>query len=82
MTLVLEPEAAAMCCKCIEAKKGDNDESTMFSAGSRFLIIDLGGMFLMEQELLLPSGAHIITLDFFVGLVLLNITLNFLCSSL
>jgi hypothetical protein len=51
MTLVLEPEAAAMCCKCIEAKKGDNDGSTMFSAGSRFLIIDLGGVLLMEQEL-------------------------------
>lgn len=46
ITLVLEPEAAAICCKCLETdKKLKGTKGThVFATGSRFLIVDLGGM--------------------------------------
>ncbi|XP_071128827.1 heat shock 70 kDa protein 12A-like isoform X1 [Mytilus edulis] len=45
ITLVLEPEAAAICCKCLETdKKLKGTKGThVFATGSRFLIVDLGG---------------------------------------
>ncbi|OPL32931.1 hypothetical protein AM593_03476, partial [Mytilus galloprovincialis] len=46
LTLALEPEAAALCCKSLEIQKreiGHHTKLGSFSAGSRFLVVDLGG---------------------------------------
>ncbi|CAC5392285.1 unnamed protein product [Mytilus coruscus] len=46
LTLALEPEAAALCCKSLEIQKSDkgqNPKLGSFSSGSRFLVVDLGG---------------------------------------
>ncbi|XP_052091580.1 heat shock 70 kDa protein 12A-like isoform X2 [Mytilus californianus] len=46
LTLALEPEAAALCCRSLEIEKKDKGQSPQlgsFSPGSRFLVVDLGG---------------------------------------
>lgn len=46
LTLALEPEAAALCCRSLEIEKTDKSQSPQlgsFSPGSRFLVVDLGG---------------------------------------
>lgn len=46
LTLALEPEAAALCCKCLELQKQKTNKGTelkSFESGARFLVVDLGG---------------------------------------
>ncbi|CAG2194945.1 unnamed protein product [Mytilus edulis] len=46
LTLALEPEAAALCCKCLEIQKrttGKGSKLGSFDTGARFLVVDLGG---------------------------------------
>ncbi|CAG2234342.1 unnamed protein product [Mytilus edulis] len=45
LTLALEPEAAALCCKCLEIQKrttGKGSKLGSFDTGARFLVVDLG----------------------------------------
>ena len=47
LTLALEPEAAAIYCKQIAIQRFEKDDKTILSAfepGTKFLLLDLGGM--------------------------------------
>lgn len=54
LTLALEPEAAALCCKNLELRKvkdGEKASLQSFQTGARFLVVDLGGKY-KQQEVL------------------------------
>lgn len=55
LTLALEPEAAALCCKCLEIQKrttGKGSKLGSFDTGARFLVVDLGGKYLKTFEVI------------------------------
>jgi hypothetical protein len=48
LTLVLEPEAAAVCCKHLELQKSNTGQEALlgvYEPGSQFLVCDLGGKY-------------------------------------
>ena len=53
LTLALEPEGAAMCCKYLALEKqerGDATELKTFEEGSKFIVVDLGGNHLITNK--------------------------------
>lgn len=78
IVLALEPEAASIWCK----SESEEAKIVLSGVGSRYMVIDLGGMHILEQVILLMHQVNISWLSSQIKAFLITIAIAYLLITL